>query len=210
MNGFWLVRCEPEGRDRTNTFLDEGIIAIGWGKIGDLTNCTKEDIERRLKEKGYIKNQEGKRSVAVVENFLNQMRIDDYVVAPNGADIHIGQITSSYHYDEQQSEYPHQRTCRWLKHILRDELPPDLRASLRTRSTIANLKHRGQEIMQIISQNEGRNAISSLKPDGDDKSITVQYPLRLDYNVSILIPRDISESEANRLSDFVRTLHSFE
>ena len=131
----WLIRPKPHNKNRIREFLSDGIVAIGWPELKSLTGKTKDDIKAELipHPLNYSPDQLGA-ATATVNSFVNEIRVDDIAVVPDGNDIYFCKITSDYYYDQtkaSQSEgYPHQRKVEWIKGpVRRDDIPEALRKS---------------------------------------------------------------------------------
>lgn len=123
----WLVRPVPGGINRMQYFLNEGIIALGWHHIGDLTGSVREEIKARLAGKPF--EMEGSRlwsAAANIDLVVNQMRPGDYILSAEGQDIYIGRVNGDYKFnrlkDNDQDRCPHQRSVEWLAKAMRSGL----------------------------------------------------------------------------------------
>lgn len=206
----WLLRPLPHNINRMREFRDNDIIAIGWPEIPSLIGMSKNDIKKELKEHplNYSPNELGI-ATSTVNNFVNGMRAGDIVVMPNGSDIFFGEITSDYFYDinksSQKEGYPHQRKVRWMKGpVRRDDLYDELRQSLRAPRTLADLSHHLDSILNFVAD-ENDTVIDPINTNSD--FAVFEYPVRLDTEATIRIPKDITQAEAQRLAEFVKTLY---
>lgn len=203
----WLVRPKPEGKDRMTEFLDSDIVAIGWPEIGSLEGLDRTHIRQKLVGPpcNYTSLELGN-ALATIDIFVNQMSINDYVLVPHGDDIYFGIIKSNYKYDDAKEDdgYPHQRDVTWLAGpIARTQLPIDLRKSLKVHRTTADLSHHVQSIINLAEGNEIVEATNTT----NESFVVAEYPLRPGLTIQIKIPQDITQNEASRLGDFVKTLY---
>ena len=206
MKKAWLLRPVPHGITRINEFLTKKIVAIGWPNIGNLSGTSREGLKLRLSQPPYqLSSLELGNAYATVDIFVNQMNIGDLILMPNGTDIHFGIIESDYIFDENCEEegYSHQRVVKWLSLTQRNDLPMQLRSSLRVHRTTADLSTHYNFIEALAY---GTPLLPLLKEDTSD-FVTASYPLRTDLVVTISIPKNINKAEAERLSDFVKTLY---
>ncbi len=207
MNNAWLIRPYPHKHPRLSEFLANKIIAVGWPCIGDLTGKSREELKETLSKPPY--SYEGLilgNAYATIDIFVNQMKVGDLLLMPNGDDIYLGKILSDYYLDPSvdydKDGYSHQRKAEWLKNMSRKELSKELRSSLKAHRTAANLSHHFAEIDALIHNRE----VPVATPVSTD-TINVSYPLRPNYNVSFSIPIDITEDEAKRLSAYFASLY---
>ncbi len=207
MKNAWLVRPAPHGVVRIDEFRRGKFIAIGWPGIGDIGGCSREDLKAILARPPYNHSSlELGNAYATIDIFVNQMSVGDLCLVPNGDDIYFCKITSPYYFaaefDADNLGYSHQRTVEWTTSVSRKGLPMDLRSSLKVHRTTANLTKHYAEIealangYAIPAEHEKQSAV-----------IDVSYPLRLDFAVEMQVPADMSKSEAERLSVYLRTLY---
>jgi predicted Mrr-cat superfamily restriction endonuclease len=201
----WLIRPFPHDTDRLSNFKSDNIIAIGWPEVSSLVGKDKNEIREILRNhpKKYSPSQLGA-ALATVNIFVNEISKKDFIVVPYEDDIYFAKVTSNYFFEPTKitDGYPHQRKIEWLKGpISRDQLPNDLRNSLRAPRTAADLSHHTNIIESII--NYDSSELLQATPDYMD----IYYPLRTDLNCTIKIPKDITKEEAERLGEFVKTLY---
>ena len=160
----WLVRPNPIQKRRMEEFLHDNLIAIGWPKLPELIGKNKEKIKALLLQfygDTYMPNSTNLGNIAtVIDSFANKMKIGDYIVVPDGDDIHFGKVAGDYYYDAGKANdndgYPHQRKAEWIRVVSRDQIPLELRASLRAQMTIVNLSQRQHLIEQVVGGGKPR------------------------------------------------------
>lgn len=201
----WMVRPFPHDIDRLSNFKADNIIAIGWPDVLSLEGKDKNEIKEILKNhpKNYSPRQLGV-ALATVNIFVNEISTGDIIVIPYEDDIYFAKVLSDYFFETSKvSEgYPHQRKITFLKGpVSREQLPDDLRNSLRAPRTAADLSHHVRIIENLLDN-------SNAEPLQTTPSyMEVTYPLRTDLNCSIKIPKNITKEEAQRLAEFVKTLY---
>lgn len=206
MSKAWLLRPRPHNIDRFSLFKMDHFIAIGWPNLGDLSKKSKEEIRTLLTLPPYqYSSLSLGNSTSTIDLFVNQMQIGDYVLIPNGADIHFATIESDYYfkpeYDAPDIGCSHQRKIKWLNRTLRSELPLSLRNSLKVHRSATNLSTHF-DIIAALAQGKVPKFISA-KTD----LVDVSYPLRPDLFITFQIPKDINATESERFADFIKTLH---
>lgn len=202
----WLLRPKPHGILRINEFLKNNIIAIGWPNIGNLESKSKLDIKKILQGPPYnLSSASLGNAISTIDIVVNQMQIGNLIVIPDESDIYIAEITSDYKYDSTKDNnddgYPHQRNIKILKKIKRDMLPNDIRSSLRVIKTTANFTKYFDKIKQISEGKEVKDQ------EVEVEFMEIEYPIRLGMNVTLNIPKNITEQEASRLGDFIKTIY---
>ena len=86
-------------------FYNAGIMAIGWGEIGNLNMFdTKESMKEKMKET-YDTSLSYKNASHATWQFANEMKIGDIVFVKKGRNTIIGRgiVTSDYEYDDTES-----------------------------------------------------------------------------------------------------------
>ncbi|MCI8602026.1 MAG: restriction endonuclease [Oscillospiraceae bacterium] len=105
-------------------FLNQGLIAIGWEEMGNLSaiNATRDAYKEKYlavypnAKKGSIPT-----SAGMLYRFVHEVQEGDYVIFPSKTDrkINIGVVESAYFYDAAAARYPNRRKVKWLKHLPR-------------------------------------------------------------------------------------------
>jgi 5-methylcytosine-specific restriction endonuclease McrBC GTP-binding regulatory subunit McrB len=111
---YWLYSPGENAR-LWNECNIEGIVALGWDKLGDLSNLkSKKEIKNALFE-NYGGDGSKKNDTTANYEFLNSIKIGDIVIAKRGRHelLGYGTISSNYHYDEEREEYKHVREIEW-------------------------------------------------------------------------------------------------
>lgn len=97
-------------------FYEAGIMAIGWGEIGDLSSfATKEDMKVAMKEK-IDPERPYKNAAHATWQFVNEMKPGDVVFVKKGMHQLVGKgvVTSDYIFDaDVEEEYKNVRRVEW-------------------------------------------------------------------------------------------------
>ena len=155
---YWLIAPGENAWD-WDAQKNEGIIAIGWGDLGDLSYY-ENDYETFLADfKTEFKDGDKDKSVSArqVWNFYNGIKIGDIVFARRGLYqiIGMGKITSDYYYDESRKHYTNVRKVDWQK-IGEWNYPGQS-----TRNTVHKLKlEQAMEIIKTMNEQENEKTIS--------------------------------------------------
>lgn len=172
---YWLY-APGENARLWDEFYEKGIMGLGWDKLGDIRQYeTKEDIKKALVD---IKGGDGskKNDVGAIFDFLNSIRVGDYIIAKRGMNeiIGYGIVTSDYEYDSSRSEYQKIRKVDWKK---RGEWPVDFRLVLKTLTNITdyNSEHTDfefyhQRLLALMNDDSTEKTTTSISP-------AMQHPL---------------------------------
>lgn len=116
---YWLY-SPGEQASKWEEFYNEGIMAIGWDKLGDLENYTdrKSILEDLINNYGGGEDQ--RNNVSALDDFCNgenKINIGDIVIAKKGKNtlLGYGKVISDYYFDEERAAYKHCREVKWLK-----------------------------------------------------------------------------------------------
>ena len=150
----WVIRPEPNFKNRLQAFIGHGMVAIGWPAVGDLGGgLDRRALSDRLREtySHYRAEQKSDLAVAagVLDRFVNQINEGDIILVPNGENIYLAKVVGPYEFHEELSDdnpeagYPH-----WHKVVyLNDgrpfcqvkDLPLGVRRSVDCRLTVFSI-----------------------------------------------------------------------
>ena len=181
----WMVRA-GRGGVFASLFLDESIVAIGWGEIGDVTAATPDDEIRRLIDVAYPSSKPGTRAswAGTVRRFVKDVKVGDPVVTYDKESglYHLGEIRSdaerrTLDIDGEKHEW-FCRDVKWDDQVPRDSLLLSTRNGLISALTVfhvsaaasADLRRRAPQ-----SASDGVQDDESPLPDNEmDESETLQ------------------------------------
>ena len=157
---YWLY-SPGEQASKWEEFYNEGIMAIGWDKLGDLENYTdrKSILEDLINNYGGGEDQ--RNNVSALDDFCNgenKINIGDIVIAKKGKNtlLGYGKVISDYYFDEERAAYKHYREVKWLKKGVWDannNLPTKTLTDVTTyNSDIKGIKY-AQYLLDIMNGN---------------------------------------------------------
>jgi len=137
-------------------FLKENVIALGWSRLGDLSNLggTRDDFKEH-----YANLSPGKSEQHIALNagqlfrFVHEMRIGDYVVFPGKFDreVHIGEVVGEYVYrPEVNADYPNQRSVKWLVHVPRTRFSQAALYEMGSAMSLFQIRNNADEILAAL------------------------------------------------------------
>ncbi len=151
----WLIRAGGQG-ESAESFITEGIAAIHFGNLPDLSQASSRDEIADLIRKddpdasnGTVGNRAGQ-----LWAFQSKVRQGDLVVMPQASGSHfaIGEVTKPYYY-RHDAHRRHTISVNWQRTgITRTSVSEDLLESLRYRQTITQIKAEGhaQRFYQLM------------------------------------------------------------
>lgn len=113
----WIV-ATGEGANKWEEFYNEGIIAIGWDFMPDLSKFSERE---QVREKLLVLNPDGSTSQSnnslALWEFSHVMQIDDIIIPKKGLRQYLGYgiVTSDYYYDDSHTDFHHRRKVDWQK-----------------------------------------------------------------------------------------------
>lgn len=96
-------------------YYQEGIMALGWNKIDDLTHYNSTDSLVGTLKRNYGDHSSQDKNANMLYNFANEMKPGDIVFAKKGRSLIVGRgvVTSDYYYDKNHFIQPHLRKINW-------------------------------------------------------------------------------------------------
>ena len=154
-------------------FLKGNVIAIGWRKIGDLSQieATRDAFkERDIKaypeaKKGNVANGAG-----MLFRFCHEVEIGDYIVFPSKKprQVNIGIVESDYFCDISQSEYIQQRKVKWQKSLPRTTFSQGALYELGSAMSFFAIKNYADEFLAALDTGFKKAALAD---DSEDESV---------------------------------------
>ena len=111
---YWMY-SPGEGATMWDTFYDDGIMAIGWEGVGNLSKYSlKDDIKYKLQEL-YNDKSSHRNDVHALWQFANEIQIGDVIFAKRGMSdvIGVGIVESDYEFKSDMDHYQHIRKVNW-------------------------------------------------------------------------------------------------
>ena len=145
-------------------FLKEGVIAIGWKAMGDLSKLPSDrDAIKEIYTKAYPNDPKGSipTGVGMLIRFSQEAQVGDYVVYPSKIDrrINIGIVESPYFYDPEEKEYPQKRKVKWLKSYPRTAFSQGALHEIGSALTFFTVKNYAYEFIEALKDGFGKHPI---------------------------------------------------
>ena len=157
---YWLY-SPGEQAVKWEKFYNEGIMAIGWDKLGDLKNYTDRKSILEALINNYGGGEDQRNNISALDDFCNgenKINIGDIVIAKKGKNtlLGYGKVISDYYFDEERAAYKHCREVKWLKKGVWDannNLPTKTLTDVTTyNSDIEGIKY-AQYLLNIMNGN---------------------------------------------------------
>ena len=146
---YWLYAPGPNS-SKWDEFYEAGIMAIGWGDIGDLRSFkTKEDMKVQMR-KLYDPESSFKNQAHATWQFVHDMKIGDIIFVKKGLRqlVGLGKVISDYEYDLTMGDnYNNIRRVQWL---YRGEWAHPGQAAIKTLTDITPYTEYVEELKALI------------------------------------------------------------
>jgi len=210
----WMVRAS-RGSVLYDAFLEQGLVAVGWSDIGDLSDYSsievlREDIRRAYPE--YKPVSVGT-STGMLWRLAHDMNSGDLVLTYDQTRrmYSVGRISGSYAFvpdgipnDIVDEQYRHTRPVKWIQEVPRDDLSTPSRNQLGSLLSIFRLDASvTEEFLRII---EG-SVVDAREPDEQDAEAYEDAQFDSVESRSLEFIKDmLAQLDANEMEEFVAGL----
>jgi restriction system protein len=147
---FWGIHTKDD-----SLFLNNNVIAIGWGELGDIGQFgNNREIFKERYAATFPTDKKEKIAVCAGQlyRFVHEMSIGDYVVYPSKSnrEINIGVVEGDYLYNPDAADYVNQRKVKWLRHLPRTAFSQGALYEIGSAMTLFSVKNYADEKYQKI------------------------------------------------------------
>lgn len=181
-------RQEKEKKDDSNTiaywlyapgeqavywdeYYQDGIMGLGWNKIGDLKEYRKQqDLVAPLKLH-YGADTSQKNNADMLYGFANEMKPGDIVFAKKGRSMIVGRgvVSSDYYYEGNHDNQPHLRKVNWTH---KGEWKSDSLLAMKTLTNITRDTDLVKQLNKLIDGDSVRKEITIEPKNGINENYT--------------------------------------
>ena len=158
---YWIY-SPGEGSCMWDEFYDSGIMAIGWGGMGDLTAYDSKDAMKTAMKATYDESLTYRNAAHLTWQFANEMKIGDVVFVKKGMHRLIGRgiVMSDYEFDDSRNdEFKHIRQVKWTH---RGDWPHPGQAVMKTLTDITPYTDYVEKLKAIF-ENESEEDIEEVE-----------------------------------------------
>ncbi|HDM0227016.1 TPA: hypothetical protein PYZ05_002671 [Staphylococcus aureus] len=187
------MKTKPGGQEKASEFIADGYVKIGWSKIPDMRNLTKEDIRHELSERYGYEGRSLSTNLGTLSTFSKVMKNGDVVLITHENFVHIGFVGDYIPVEVEKGKWDHRRACKWKAMVKKDDLKEEVKSLLRNMTTVTKFPHPFvtsgiPEILGITDSQEqieiiGTSTIEGTRPD---PSISEQQSHRSNDNTHLL------------------------
>ncbi|PZP85297.1 MAG: restriction endonuclease [Azospirillum brasilense] len=150
----WMVRCD--GGQLAETFLEQGMVSIGWAEASSLLGLTREQVIEKVKQTyPEYKPMKAVNSGSQLFKIASGIKTGDRVMTYDRSKrvYHIGRVTGDYTFDANaQDATAHRRKVSWDAQIERDKLSVPTKNSLGSTLSIFEISEGAEkEIDALLS-----------------------------------------------------------
>jgi restriction system protein len=201
----WGVHAGKTG-DAHSLFLDHGVVALGWSKIGDLSKlkATRDDFKAAVAH-AYPDSKPGAipTNAGQLYRFLHELQVADILAYPSKSDrlVHLGRVEGGYlHNPTLSSGYPNQREVKWCKALPRTQFSQGALYELGSAMSFFQIKTYAEEYRSAL---EGKAAPP---PPKEDTSVAFVAE-EIEQTTRDFVLKTLSqELKGHPLSDFIAHL----
>ena len=188
---YWLY-APGEGSCMWDEFYTSGIMAIGWGEIGDLSKFDSKDAMKIKMREVIDESLSYKNAAHATWQFANEMKIGDIVFVKKGMHQIIGRgvVMSDYEYDNtRDDEYKNIRQVDWTHN---GEWPHPGQAVMKTLTDITSYTDYVEKLNSLFED--------ETEEDAEDVEKTYPSYTKEDFLSEVFMP----EEEYDKLSGILR------
>lgn len=156
---YWLY-APGEQAVYWDEYYQDGLMGLGWNKIGDLKEYRKQqDLVAPLKQH-YGADTSQKNNADMLYGFANEMKPGDIVFAKKGRSMIVGRgvVTSDYYYDGNRENQPHLRKVNWTH---KGEWKSDSLLAMKTLTNITSYKEHVSYLNRLIDGESNKQEVPS-------------------------------------------------
>jgi len=149
-------------------FLQHQCIAVGWTKVGDLTQirADREAFKAKVAE-CYPEAKPGAIPpwAGLLFRFAHEIKPSDIIVYPSNRDrqVHLGRITGPYQYTaSHDATYPNRRSVQWVRALPRTEFTQGALYEIGSALTLFQVRNYAEEFVAAL---EGKPTLKTTSED---------------------------------------------
>lgn len=169
------MKTRPGKEEKASDFIAKGYVKIGWDRVPDMTNMTKEEIRFELANKYGHEGRSLSTNLGTLNTFSKVMRRGDVVLINHDEFVHIGFVGDYFSKEIEKGKWDHRRSCDWRTMVKKDELKEEVKSLLRNMTTVTKFPYPfvTSGIPELLGISiEEQSGIVDLSISNDEKSIT--------------------------------------
>ena len=174
----WLIRAGGKG-ERAESFIEDGIAAVGFGRLGDLSEVSSRDemVELVKEDRPESSDGQARASASQLWAFQAKIRRGDLVVMPcrGNSEFALGTVTREYWYAYDADDLRHTVSVDWRRsEVPRTAMGEDLLRALRLRQTVNSIRSEdaARRLQQLLET--GRDPGARVASDSEHLGVDLQ------------------------------------
>jgi restriction system protein len=202
----WGIHAGRTG-DANTLFLSKNVVALGWAEMGDLSALpSNRDAFKLAVAKCYPHSKPGAipNNAGQLFRFIHEMKQGDLAVYPSKADrqIHIGEVTGDYIYDQQSIAYPNLRSVKWLNVVPRLKFSQGALYEIGSALSFFQIKNYADEFLAVV---EGKT--SQLVSEDEEEAAVAQVQAAAEESTQDFVIKTLAKKlKGHPLAEFVAHL----
>ncbi|MFJ5625612.1 hypothetical protein ACIQD3_23720 [Peribacillus loiseleuriae] len=136
------MKTRPGGQEKASEFLAEGYVKIGWSKVPDMRNLSKEEIRSELADKYEYEGRSLSTNLGTLNTFTKVMKNGDVVLITHDDFVHIGFVGEYLPQEiEKGKKWDHRRSCNWKAMVKKSDLKEEVKSLLRNMTTVTKFPY---------------------------------------------------------------------
>ncbi|MGG0556026.1 hypothetical protein ABEY55_26115 [Priestia aryabhattai] len=135
------MKTRPGKQEKASDFITKGYVKIGWDRVPDMKNMTKEDIRSELASKYGHEGRSLSTNLGTLNTFAKVMKSGDIVLINHDEFVHIGVVGDYFSKETEKGKWDHRRPCDWRAMVKKDELKEEVKSLLRNMTTVTKFPY---------------------------------------------------------------------
>lgn len=135
------MKTKPSNQEKAYEFLSQGYVKIGWSKVPDMTNLTKEEIRSELANKYGYEGRSLSTNLGTLNTFTKVMKNGDIVLIVHDDFVHIGIVGEYSPKEIEEGRWDHRRSCDWKAMVKKSDLKEEVKSLLRNMTTVTKFPY---------------------------------------------------------------------
>ncbi|PLS15922.1 hypothetical protein CVD28_19880 [Bacillus sp. M6-12] len=135
------MKTKPGGIEKAAEFLAKRYVKIGWSKVPNMEDLSKEEIRRELADKYGYEGRSLSTNLGTLNTFAKVMKNGDVVLINHDDFVHIGIVGDYFAKEIEEGRWEHRRSCKWKAMVKRSDLKEEVRSLLRNMTTVTKFPY---------------------------------------------------------------------
>ncbi|WP_025753684.1 hypothetical protein, partial [Priestia megaterium] len=135
------MKTRPGKQEKASDFITKGYVKIGWDRVSDMKNMSKEEIRFELASKYGHEGRSLSTNLGTLNTFAKVMKSGDVVLINHDEFVHIGFIGDYCAEEIEKGKWDHRRSCSWKAMVKKDELKEEVKSLLRNMTTVTKFPY---------------------------------------------------------------------